>query len=190
MCLIRDASPFENKFRHLLRRRQSEPLERRYTFSACSDHVWHREDSAAIQRLRPSPFRFVPLSHDSAPLQKLKTLAGSAEHQPRRLNRFARHRRFKLLDKPACTPGTNRSRRSVFHALSVTPFAAHPDAGVESLHAAIDDHSRIAFASLWHMRQPLLHSPRFYPQQPPDLPSGLAPAGMDRNFCRQWSLQK
>src|SRR5664279_865626 len=29
-----------------------------------------------------------------------------------------------------------------------------------------------------------------YPQQPPDLPSGLAPAGVDRNFCRQWSLQK
>src|ERR1017187_9328105 len=30
----------------------------------------------------------------------------------------------------------------------------------------------------------------FYPQQHPDLPSGLAPAGADRNFCRQWSLQK
>ncbi len=29
-----------------------------------------------------------------------------------------------------------------------------------------------------------------YPQQPPGLPSGLAPAGVDRNFCRQWSLQK
>src|SRR5664279_4418754 len=31
---------------------------------------------------------------------------------------------------------------------------------------------------------------RDYPQQPPDLRSGLAPAGADRNFCRQWSLQK
>ena len=29
-----------------------------------------------------------------------------------------------------------------------------------------------------------------YPQQQPDLPSGLAPAGVDKNFCRQWSLQK
>src|SRR5450759_5188263 len=29
-----------------------------------------------------------------------------------------------------------------------------------------------------------------YPQQHPDLPSGLAPAGADRNFCRQWSQQK
>jgi hypothetical protein len=29
-----------------------------------------------------------------------------------------------------------------------------------------------------------------YPQQLPDLLSSLAPAGVDRNFCRQWSLQK
>src|ERR1035438_2193839 len=39
-------------------------------------------------------------------------------------------------------------------------------------------------------------SPRFpttyssYPQQPPDLPSDLALAGVDRNCWRQWSLQK
>ena len=31
---------------------------------------------------------------------------------------------------------------------------------------------------------------RCYPQQPPDLASGLTPEGVDRNFCRQWSLQK
>jgi len=30
----------------------------------------------------------------------------------------------------------------------------------------------------------------FYPQQPPGLAACLAPAGVDRNFCRQWSLQK
>ena len=29
-----------------------------------------------------------------------------------------------------------------------------------------------------------------HPQQQPDFPSGLAPAGVDKNFCRQWSLQK
>ena len=29
-----------------------------------------------------------------------------------------------------------------------------------------------------------------YLQQHLDLPSGLAPAGVDKNFCRQWSLQK
>jgi len=32
--------------------------------------------------------------------------------------------------------------------------------------------------------------PHFYPQQPPDLFFGSAPAGVDRNFCRHWSLQK
>jgi hypothetical protein len=31
---------------------------------------------------------------------------------------------------------------------------------------------------------------RCYPQEHHDLLSGLAPAGVDRNFCRQWSLQK
>lgn len=29
-----------------------------------------------------------------------------------------------------------------------------------------------------------------YPQQPPDLTSGLASVGKAINFCRQWSLQK
>ena len=29
-----------------------------------------------------------------------------------------------------------------------------------------------------------------YPQQPPDFFSGFVPAGAERNFCRQWSLQK
>ena len=29
-----------------------------------------------------------------------------------------------------------------------------------------------------------------YPQQPPDFSAGFEPAGVDRNFCRQGSLQK
>jgi hypothetical protein len=37
---------------------------------------------------------------------------------------------------------------------------------------------------------PLHFAAYFFPQQHPDLSSGLAPAGVDRNFCRQGSLQK
>ena len=29
-----------------------------------------------------------------------------------------------------------------------------------------------------------------HPQQQPDFSSGFAPAGVERNFCLQWSLQK
>ena len=59
--------------------------------------------SATLQRLRPFPFRFVPLAHDSAPLQRPKTLPASAENPPRRLNRSAKLRRFKLPKGPTTT---------------------------------------------------------------------------------------
>jgi hypothetical protein len=38
--------------------------------------------------------------------------------------------------------------------------------------------------------QYLINSAVCYPQQHPDFPFGFAPAGVDRNFCLQWSLQK
>src|ERR1035437_4261067 len=77
------------------------------------------------------------------------------------------------------------SRNSFFHSMS-SPSARHTKRAIISSSSV----RMTRTVDIWSPRKSRLHSPRFYPQQHPDLPSGLAPAGVHRNFCRQWTLQK
>ena len=62
-----------------------------------------------------------PLAHDSAPLQRPKTLRPHAVDSPRRLPRSAKLRRSNLPKIHQDPPGTNRARRRAVHALCGTP---------------------------------------------------------------------
>ena len=53
------------------------------------EHIATRTATGHAKRLRPFPFRCVPLAHDSAALQTPKTLPRQPGDSPRRLNRFA-----------------------------------------------------------------------------------------------------
>ena len=75
------------------------------------------------QRLHPFPLRSVPLARNSTALQTAKTLRPPSEDAPRRLNRFAELRRFKLPEGPTSPPGTNPARRSAVHDFCGTPPA-------------------------------------------------------------------
>ncbi len=74
---------------------------------------------------KTSPFSVAlrPLARNSAPLQTAKTLRPAAEDPPRRLNRSAELRRFKLPNEPATPPGKNPARRSSGHDFCGTPPA-------------------------------------------------------------------
>jgi hypothetical protein len=73
---------------------------------------------------------------------------------------------------------SSHSRNSFFRSMS-SPSARHTKRAIISSSSV----RMTRTVDIWSPRKSRPHSPRFFPQQHPALPSGLAPAGVHRNFC-------